>query len=254
MADYMVNGLDIFAERFKDYSDNFIIVGGTACSLAMTDAGINFRATNDIDMIVIVEELSANFGKTFWNFIKDGGYEFWKSDETTHFFRFLNPQNSSYPKMIELFSRKQDWIPDDMVGKYTKIVMTDEISSLSAILLDDTYYRFLKDGSEIVNDLPILKPIYLIAFKAKAHVDLNKKHLEGMHINERDLKKHKNDIFRLVQLFNPNETIDVNESVKTDMQNFFDLVEEEDINMNALKLDYTKEQAISILKHAFKMD
>ena len=33
MADYMVNGLDIFAERFKDYSDNFIIVGGTACSL-----------------------------------------------------------------------------------------------------------------------------------------------------------------------------------------------------------------------------
>ena len=116
MADYMVNGLDIFAERFKDYSDNFIIVGGTACSLAMTDAGINFRATNDIDMIVIVEELSSDFGKTFWDFIKEGGYEFWKSDETTHFFRFLNPKNSSYPKMIELFSRKQDWIPDDMVG------------------------------------------------------------------------------------------------------------------------------------------
>ena len=45
MADYMVNGLDIFAERFKDYTDNFIIVRGTACSLAMTDAGINYRAT-----------------------------------------------------------------------------------------------------------------------------------------------------------------------------------------------------------------
>ena len=83
---------------------------------------------------------------------------------------------------------------------------------------------------------------------------MNKKHSEGMHINERDLKKHKNDILRLVQLLNPNETIDVNESVKTDMQNFFDLIEKEDINMNALKLDYTKEQAISILKHAFKMD
>ena len=38
------------------------------------------------------------------------------------------------------------------------------------------------------------------------------------------------------------------------MQNFFDLIEKEDINMNALKLDYTKEQAISILKHVFKMD
>ena len=32
MAEYNVNGLDIFAERLKDYSDNFIIVGGTACS------------------------------------------------------------------------------------------------------------------------------------------------------------------------------------------------------------------------------
>lgn len=254
MADYMVNGLDVFAEKLKAYSDNFIIVGGTACSLEMNDAGINFRATNDIDMIVIVEDLSANFGKAFWNFIKEGGYEFWKSEETTHFFRFLNPQNSSYPKMIELFSRKQDWIPDDMVGKYTKIVVSDEISSLSAILLDDTYYRFLKEGSEIVNDLPVLKPIYLIAFKAKAHVDLTRKHSEGQHINERDLKKHKNDIFRLVQLLNPNETIDVGDSVKADMQNFFGLIEKENIDMKALRLNYSQEEAVKILKHAFKMD
>lgn len=30
MADYIVNGLDIFAEKLKAYSDNFIFVGGTA--------------------------------------------------------------------------------------------------------------------------------------------------------------------------------------------------------------------------------
>lgn len=254
MADYMVSGLDIFAEKLKAYFDNFIIVGGTACSLEMNDAGINFRATNDIDMIVIVEDLSADFGNAFWNFIKEGGYEFWKSEETTHFFRFLNPKKSSYPKMIELFSRKQDWIPDDMVGKYTKIVVSDEISSLSAILLDDTYYRFLKEGAEIVNDLPVLKPIYLIAFKAKAHVDLTRKHSEGQHINERDLKKHKNDILRLMQLLNPNETIKVAESVKIDMQNFFDLIEKENIDMKVLRLNYSQEEAVKILKHAFEMD
>lgn len=220
----------------------------------MNDAGINFRATNNIDMIVIVEDLSADFGKAFWNFIKDGRYEFWKSEETTHFFRFLNPKNSSYPKMIKLFSRKQDWIPDDMVGKYTKIVVNDEISSLSAILLDDEYYRFLKEGAEIVNDLPVLKPIYLIAFKAKAHVDLTRKHSEGQHINERDLKKHKNDILRLVQLLNPNETIKVAESVKIDMQNFFDLIEKENMDMKVLRLNYSQEEAVKILKHAFEMD
>ncbi len=32
-------------------------------------------------------------------------------------------------------------------------------------------------------------------------------------------------------LLNPNETIDVNEIVKTDMQNSFDLIEEEGINI-----------------------
>lgn len=254
MTDYNVNGLDIFSKKLKAYSNSFIIVGGTACSLEMNDAGINFRATNDIDMIVIVEELSADFGKAFWNFIKEGGYEFWKSNERTHFFRFLNPQNSSYPKMIELFSRKQDWIPNDMIGKYTKIIVSDEISSLSAILLDDSYYNFLKEGSEIVNDLPVLKPIYLIAFKAKAHVDLTKKHSEGQHISERDLKKHKNDIFRLAQLLKPNETIDVTDSVKADMQNFFNLIEKENINMKALKLNYTKEEVVTILKHIFRME
>ena len=254
MAEYNVNGLGIFAEKLGRYSDNFIIVGGTACSLEMNDAGIDFRTTNDIDMIVIVEELSANFGNAFWNFIKDGGYEFWKSNDTAHFFRFLKPKNPVYPKMIELFSRKQDWIPDDMAGKYTKIVVSDEISSLSAILLDDEYYRFLKEGAKIVNNLPVLKPIYLIAFKAKAHVDLTKKHSEGQNVNARDLKKHKNDILRLVQLLNPEEVISVTDSVKSDMREFFDLLETENTDMNALKLNYSKETAVKMLKHAFKMD
>lgn len=106
----------------------------------------------------------------------------------------------------------------------------------------------------MVNNLPILKPIYLIAFKAKAHVDLTKKHSEGIHINERDLKKHKNDIFRLVQLLNQNETIEVEDSVKIDMQNFFDLIGNDSIDMKALKLNYSKETAIKMIKHAFRMD
>lgn len=254
MAEYKVNGLDVFAEKFKEYADNFIIVGGTACSLAMTDVGIHFRTTNDIDMIVIVEELSVEFGLAFWEFIKEGNYKMWKSEEKTHFFRFEAPKGSIYPSKIELFSRKQDWIPEEMVGKYTKLMVGEEISSLSAILLDDTYYQFLKSGSEIVNDLPILKPVYLIAFKAKAHVDLTKKHNEGTHVNEADLKKHKNDIFRLVQLLDPEERIDVSDEVKEDLKQFFDLIENVIVDMKSLGLNYTKEEAIQIIKQVFQMD
>lgn len=48
--------------------------------------------------------------------------------------------------MIELFTRKLDAIqlPEDAV--LTPLPMDEDISSLSAILLDNDYYEFLKQG------------------------------------------------------------------------------------------------------------
>ena len=43
----MVRGLDTFRTWFKDYSDNYIIIGGTACDAALSDAGLTARATKD---------------------------------------------------------------------------------------------------------------------------------------------------------------------------------------------------------------
>lgn len=57
MADFHIRGLDRFAEHFKDFTENYIIVGGTACSLVLGEVGIPFRATKDIDMIITVEEI-----------------------------------------------------------------------------------------------------------------------------------------------------------------------------------------------------
>lgn len=47
----MVEGLKSFAERFKDYTDCFTVIGGTACDILMTDTAAVFRETRDIDMI-----------------------------------------------------------------------------------------------------------------------------------------------------------------------------------------------------------
>lgn len=46
-------GLDKFREAFAEYSDNYVIIGGTACEIVMAGTGIRLRATHDIDMIVI---------------------------------------------------------------------------------------------------------------------------------------------------------------------------------------------------------
>lgn len=51
-----------------------MIIGGTACDIAMTGTVVRPRATHDIDMIVVVENMTPEFGQRFWNFIKEAGY------------------------------------------------------------------------------------------------------------------------------------------------------------------------------------
>ena len=50
----------------------------------------------------------------------------------------------------------------------TPIHIDDEVSSLSAILLNDDYYKALLNGKVIRNGLSVLRPEYIILFKAKA--------------------------------------------------------------------------------------
>jgi hypothetical protein len=72
----------------------------------------------------------------------------------------------------ELFSRRIDGIllPDEAV--LTPLPIEEDISSLSAILLDNGYYEFLKSGVRIMDGLPILEATHIIPFKADSSVDL----------------------------------------------------------------------------------
>lgn len=55
-----MEGLEKFREAFEAYSENYVIIGGTACDIAMTGTAVRPRATHDIDMIVIVEKMTAD--------------------------------------------------------------------------------------------------------------------------------------------------------------------------------------------------
>ncbi|MBI5910484.1 MAG: hypothetical protein HY848_11080 [Betaproteobacteria bacterium] len=48
----MVRGLDIFRKYFAGHADQFVLIGGTAATLAMEDAGLVFRATKDLDVVL----------------------------------------------------------------------------------------------------------------------------------------------------------------------------------------------------------
>lgn len=104
-----VKGLDIFGRHFRDFRDSYVLIGGVASALAMEDAGESFRATKDLDIVLVIEALDSHFVNRFWEFIKAGGYEIkQRGGDRPVFYRFQNPADETYPVMIELFSRAPD--------------------------------------------------------------------------------------------------------------------------------------------------
>lgn len=60
-------------------------------------------------MVLIAENISEDFGKAFWEFIRAANYNGIETGEAQkQFYRFRNPDDPSNPKMIELFSRVPD--------------------------------------------------------------------------------------------------------------------------------------------------
>jgi hypothetical protein len=71
----MVKGLGLFREHFREYADRYVLIGGTACDLVMSEAGLDFRATKDLDIVLRVEALDRVFVEAFWTFVRDGKYQ-----------------------------------------------------------------------------------------------------------------------------------------------------------------------------------
>ena len=249
----MVNGFDSFRERFKGYEDCYTIIGGTACDILMNEAGLDFRATKDIDMILLIEERFAEFAAVFWSYIKDGGYKCgWKSSDIPHFYRFTEPQAAWYPVMIELFSRRPDFQIDHPEIHLTPLPVSDEISSLSAIMLDDNYYQLMLAGRKTVDGVSVLGAEYLMLFKMKAWLDLRQKKADGAHVNERDLKKHKNDVFRLFPLAEPATQITISSTVGEDVGQFIDAMRREPVDREKLGVEgMTLEEILDALTRLF---
>ena len=243
----MIIGIDSFKEWFKGYEEQYVIIGGTACDILMSKEGLDFRSTKDIDLVLIVEAINAEFGIRFWEYVKQAGYEHHdKNTSIPQFYRFTHPSSNFYPYMIELFTRRLDTIQVPKDAILTPLPIDDDISSLSAILLNDDYYEFLKQGRITIDGVPILDATYLIPFKAKAWLDLTRRKSLGEHVDSKNIKKHKNDIFRLTELLNQNERIIAPKSICKDIKEFVASMANETIDIRQLGLvGRTKEDILA---------
>ena len=176
-----------------------------------------------------------------------------KKEGVPQFYRFSHPITNQYPAMIELFTRKLDAIqlPEDAV--LTPLSMDEDISSLSAILLDDDYYEFLKQGKVTVDGVTVLDAAYLIPFKAKAWMDLTDRKAAGEHVDSKNIKKHKNDVFRLTELIDPTAKVVAPQGVYADIQEFVQRMKNENVDIKQLGLvGRTKEKILKELKAMYE--
>lgn len=235
----MVNGLYKFRDFFQSHTDKYVLIGGAACSIVFDEIGEDFRATKDLDVVLIVENISEDFGKAFWEFIRAANYNGIETGEAQkQFYRFKNPDDPSYPKMIELFSRVPD-LPLLPHAHLTPVHIADDISSLSAILLNDDYYAFLLSGRRIIDGLSVLDEKYLIPFKVKAWCELSARRKAGEEGTSRHIRKHYRDVHKLLTLLPANAKVPLPDQLKADMQEFIDGIEacqimSEDIDNAAL--------------------
>lgn len=246
----MVGGLETFKEYFKDFQRNYILIGGAACDMQIESAGLEFRATKDLDLILVVEALTSSFVKQFWKFIKIAGYKKTeKSSDKRIYYRFQSPVNKEYPWQIELFCRNPDLILE-IDAHLTPIPIADYLSSLSAILMDDDYYEFTINNSLVIEGVSIASIGALICLKAAAYLNLKTRKFNGETIDSKDIRKHKNDVVRLTAILSDQIYLELPQRIKSDLnavlEDFID--DPPDVNSLAKNLRLTNLDLAEIIQ------
>lgn len=230
----MVVGMDLFSEHFKSHTEQYVLIGGGACDRYFEQRGIAFRATKDLDVILIVEALTPEFVNRFWDFIKEGEYTVTEKGDKKQFYRFIKPQAKGYPYMIELFSRKPDAMTIPEGFHLTDIPTDEETSSLSAILLDDDYYNFALANTMLSDGLHHANNIALIVLKAKAFLNNLQRKKDGQKIQEDDIDKHRKDVIRLTVALDPEMVVEAPDVIKEDIRTYIQTLREENPDVKHL--------------------
>ena len=217
----MVRGMDLFKKHFIGHTEHFILIGGSACELTLKDNG-GFRATKDIDLLVLLETMDKNFAVCFHDFLQQGKYKCYVSkDEKRHFYRFIAPKESPYPTQIELLSRSL--LPENTDLSFTPLTMDEYVRSMSAIILSDIYYQYALSHRTMQWELPCLDTEGLMVFKSIACMNLIKQKSETpQSVRSDDIHKHRNDVFRLLTTVFPDSSASIPDTIVQDLRNFIE--------------------------------
>lgn len=247
----------MFREYFAGHTDQFVLIGGTAATLAMEGVGLEFRATKDLDIVLHVEALRPEFSEAFWNFVEAGRYEIRQASDTGKpvLYRFQKPADERFPAMLELFCRAPDGIKLAEGSHLTPIPIDEAAASLSAILLEDAYYEFILEGRREVDGLPWVGEDRLIPLKAIAWLDLGERKAKGEKVDSRDIRKHAIDVLRLSQLLAPEVRIPVVAKISEDLNRFLDGIQaDQSIDPKSIKINNSVAEIVERITQSYQLD
>ncbi len=216
-----VKGLDVFRTYFTDHEASFLLIGGVACDAWFAEQGLRFRPTVDIDIVLVIEAVSADFVSRFLSFIDEGEYTTrTRSDSgSPELYRFQKPGNDIFPGELELFSRG-DQLRDLREDQRIIPVRIQDAESLSAILLDDDYYSLVMEHRHQVEGIWMANAAALILLKARAWIDLTARKKAGESVDSKKIKKHRRDVFALAATLPNKKGPRLPESVLSDLRRF----------------------------------
>ena len=123
------------------------------------------------------------------------------------------------------------------------------------MFLNEAYYELLKNGQVIIDGIPVLKEVCLIPFKAKAWIDLKERKAKGESVDSKDIKKHKNDVFRLTQLITKDTKQTLSAEIKKDMKAFLVSIKNEEVDMKSLGIrGGNKDKMIEMLFQCYDIE
>ncbi len=222
----MVTGLEKFTEYFADYGDRYVVIGGTAVQVRIKEEDLTIRPTKDIDIVLVVEAMDPAFVSAFWKFIEEGEYEVRHKTESEgrRYYRFRHPGAAGFPGELELFARMPGI--DLSEGAHCTPLPMDEdgLTSLSAILMDDAYYSYTIEHSDLITGLRVARNETLICLKAKAFLEMTERNKQEFSVDASDIKKHKADIFRIGALLTAEQRFELPPVLLSDLQQFFDII------------------------------
>lgn len=75
-------------------------------------------------------------------------------------------------------------------------------------------------SSSVALPLSLVDAVGLVPLKAKAWLDLQTRKNDGQGVDEKDIRKHRNDILRLSQLLTAEERAELPAPIRTDLETF----------------------------------